>query len=331
MTAGFANAEKTMVSRNDEFVPDLSFYRAKSPALPANPGILTLTVGDVTVRLTGLRGSNVATLRKRYGIFCHDDGRATDLEIRVGEAGRDQFLRVQGTTEYYRIDTRWEAETMTACSYEWAGWIDFSRREGGLLLADIALETPRAFDRGLENFLRVAYSHLIIQRGGFLLHSAGLVRNGKAHLFFGPSGSGKTTVTSLTPEAHILSDDLTMVVRDGFGEYRACSVPFRGLFAPEATSDATWPIAGFYRLIQASTDRLEPVFGARAVGELVGSLPFVTDRPEIANEVIDAVAFAAAKVPIFRLHFKKDRTFWQTIDAGDPGVDGFSAHKGINP
>jgi hypothetical protein len=186
----------------------------------------------------------------------------------------------------------------------------------------------------MENFLRVAYAHAVIPSGGFLLHSAGLVRDGRAWLFFGPSGSGKTTVTSLTPEALILSDDLTMVLRSGQGEYRACSVPFRGLFAPRPESDESWPVAGFFRLVQDKADRIEPVRGAMAVGELVGSLPFVTERSEIAGDVIDAVAAAVSRVPVFRLHFRKDNTFWRIIETACPGaailppVDDFSAVGG---
>ena len=329
MTARQAIAESVTVSRRPEYVPDLPFHAARHRSAPAHDGAVTLAVGGISVRLFGLEADRVETLRARYGIFSRAQAPSPDLEIKVSSSELPRFLEVQDRGEHYRVDTRWEADTLLACSYEWAGWMDAGRREGGLTLAQEALTSPRGFDRSLENFLRVVFSHLIVPRGGFLLHSAGLVRDGRAHMFFGPSGSGKTTVTTLTPEATILSDDLTMVVRDAGGSYRACSVPFRGLFAPEATSDATWPIAAFYRLIQDTEDRLERVQGARAVGELVGSLPFVTDRTEIAGLVMDTVAKAAATVPIFRLHFKKDRTFWQAIDPNVLGVDGFSAPAGI--
>jgi hypothetical protein len=315
-----------------EYLPDLAFHA--STALPAGRQTLALTVGGIGVRLSGLTSGQRATLEERYGIFCADGGAAPALTLEITNVQRDGFLKVARPSEYYRVETRWEGEVLLACSYEWAGWLDRSRGRGGLALARVTEEDPRAFDRSMENFLRIVYAHAVIPSGGFLLHSAGLVRDGRAYLFFGPSGSGKTTVTTLSPEALVLSDDLTMILRSGTGEYRACSVPFRGLFAPRPESDESWPVAGFFRLIQASEDRLEPVRGARAIGELVGSLPFVTERSEIAGDVIDTIAAAASRVPVFRLHFRKDRTFWRLIEATGgqapilPPVDGFSTAGG---
>lgn len=75
-----------------------------------------------------------------------------------------------------------------------------------------------------------------------------------------------------------------------------------------------FPVAGFYRLVQADEDRVVPLTGARAVGELVGSLPFVTERHGSASKAIDVVSRAAASTPVGLLHFRKDRTFWSAIE-----------------
>jgi len=311
----------------EDFVPDRSFYAGPRPS-PGNVS-LTITVAGVAVRLDGLDPDRDRTLRRRYGVFCDAPPGAPDMVVRVTLAGRPGFLQVARASELYRVHTRWEGDTLYASSYEWAGWIDPSRKTGGLSLGEITEVDAAAFDRSIENFLRVAYAHLMVARGGFVLHSAGLVRDERAYLFFGPSGSGKTTVTTLSPGALVLSDDLTLVVPMDGGGYGACSVPFRGVFAPQPTSIRTFPLAGFFRLIQAGEDRLDRVAGARAVGELVGSLPFVTERPEWAGAVMDAVAGAVSKVPVFRLHFRKDRTFWKVIDGMVPIFDDFSAVRGI--
>ena len=322
--------------RSVDFIPDLSFHRKS--ANNASEGLLCLTVGGITTRLSGFRPEEIATLKNRYGIFCAETTSPAAIEIHVTRVSEHSFLKVLKPEEFYRVDMRWESGALLACSYEWAGWVDHAAGRGGLLLAGgtaaDSSHDAKAFDRSIENFMRVVYAHAIISRGGFLLHSAGLVRGGRAYLFFGPSGSGKTTVTTLTPEALILSDDLTMVVRMGDGEYRACSVPFRGLYAPRPDSDSTWPVAGFFRLVQDTSDRLDPVDRSRAIGELVGSLPFVTERSEMAGDVIDVVAAATAAVPVFRLHFRKDRTFWDVVAKGCPGavfgriVDDFPAVGG---
>jgi len=311
----------------EDFVPDRRYHEAarRSPGSIS----LTITVAGVSVRLEGLDPQRAETLRRRYGVFCEAGSGVPDMVVRVSLADRPGFLQVLQASEYYRVDTRWDGDMLLASSYEWAGWIDPSSKEGGLSLAEVTQVDDAAFDRSVENFLRVVYAHLMVARGGFVLHSAGLVRRGHAWLFFGPSGSGKTTVTTLSPEALVLSDDLTLVVPTPAGGYGACSVPFRGVFAPQPRSIETFPLAGFFRLVQDTEDRLETVEGARAVAELVGSLPFVTQRPEWAGAVMDAVAGAVSKVPVFRLHFRKDRTFWQVIDGMVPIFDDFSAVRGI--
>ena len=336
-----AQADTTIVvpvRRGNEFLPDRSYY-AFPHACPGKVS-LTFTIGGIPVRVTGFDEVQAASLLHRHGIFCRrsETEDRPRMEVSVRRAGRPAFLIVRadvdpgapggttGPSEYYRIHTRWETGALLATSYEWAASIDFTGATGDLVLADSALYGRAEFDRSLENFLRVVYSHLAIPANGFLLHSAGLVRSDRAFLFFGPSGAGKTTVTTLSPGAKVLSDDLTMVMRGDGNQYAACSVPFRGLFAPRPESAATYPLAGLFRLVQDTTDSLEPLDGAAAVGEVVGSLPFVMDRPEMAGAAIDTVSAVASQVPVFRLHFRKDTTFWRVLE---DRVDGFRTGGGI--
>lgn len=316
MTALAAAAQRHRTP-DAEFIPDLMFHRSEAPA--EHSGELTLTVGGITTRLRGLSSDHVSVLRERYGIFCRDDGR-DPFDVAVKQVGRRGFLLPKGIAgEIYRVAIRSQGGVLLATSYEWAGWIDRARRTGGLTLSASATTDPKALDRSIENFLRVLYSQLVVRQDGFLLHAAGLVRGGRAYLFFGPSGAGKTTVAKLSPEATLLSDDLTLVTRSDApgGVAGACSVPFRGLLAPRPESDTVYPVAGFFRLIQDETDHLVALRGARAIGAIVASLPFVTERPETAGEAIEVVRLAAASVPVFELHFRKSRAFWDVIEASD--------------
>src|SRR5262249_54149436 len=135
----------------------------------------------------------------------------------------------------------------------------------------------------------------------------------------------------LSPDTQILSDDLTLVMNDDHGVPRAGSIPFRGALAPHYTSIESYPVAGFFRLVQHPGDSLERLTGARAVGESIGSLPFVTERPEMAGEVLDRVSSACASVPVYQLRFTKSRAFWKTL--GDAGlcapIDSFSHVRGM--
>ncbi len=52
---------------------------------------------------------------------------------------------------------------------------------------------------------------LLVREGGFLLHAASAIRNGKAFLFSGLSGAGKTTISSLTPRRRNSADRRNLV------------------------------------------------------------------------------------------------------------------------
>ena len=96
-----------------------------------------------------------------------------------------------------------------------------------------ALWTPSAggevFAGILENVLRVMAAYRLVECGGALLHSAGIVDDGAAWLFLGRSGAGKSTFSRLSLAEHrrVLSDDLNALVRDG-EHFAIAPLPFTG-------------------------------------------------------------------------------------------------------
>ncbi len=179
MRARTAQAEAIPADRTDpreDFVPDLSYHASVS--LPAGSESLLLSVGGIQTRLAGLTPGQRGALVERFGIFCRDEVSAPAglpvTRIEVTGSPRRTFLAMRGGGEYYRVDTRWEGEILLACSYEWAGWLDRAQGRGGLSLAEVTRQDARAFDRSLENFLRVLYAHAVVPAGGFLLHDCWL-------------------------------------------------------------------------------------------------------------------------------------------------------------
>jgi len=51
----------------------------------------------------------------------------------------------------------------------------------------------------IDAVLRIVHSLILARRGGFLVHAASAIRDGKAFLFSGISGAGKTTISRLAP------------------------------------------------------------------------------------------------------------------------------------
>ena len=86
-----------------------------------------------------------------------------------------------------------------------------------------------ANEQCLDAFLRSLISFLLMREGGFMLHSAGIVKNGKAYLFLGKSGAGKSTLSKLAAAAgaEVISDEINLL-RFEKGRFRACGSPFCG-------------------------------------------------------------------------------------------------------
>jgi hypothetical protein len=292
-----------------DFVPGNEFFAA--PGDPFGDAALDLRVGPVRLRLKGLSGPQAEGVGERFHPFVgHAEGNP-DLVIGLRRATVGAFLRLRpGRAETYRLDGRIAGSRELLWSYEFAGWMDARNRTAILALVEPA---GPLFDRGLENFLRVMTASFVLDHGGFLLHGACVVRRGAAYVFFGPSGSGKTTVARLSPEDTILSDDLTLVM-PAADRYVAAGIPFGLAHHAVPASRGSFPIASLNRLIQSRDVGREPLSGARAVAEVAGSLPFVTREAARAGKAIATVGRAVEALPVFRLRFRKDDSFWKVVE-----------------
>ena len=67
----------------------------------------------------------------------------------------------------------------------------------------------------IDAVLRMLHSLILARDGGFLVHAASAVRNGRAFLFAGVSGAGKTTISRLAPPDVVLLTDEISYVRKG--------------------------------------------------------------------------------------------------------------------
>ncbi len=71
----------------------------------------------------------------------------------------------------------------------------------------------------IDGVLRILHSLILAREGGFLVHAASAVRDGRAFLFAGVSGAGKTTLASLAPpDVTLLSDEISYLRDTGHGK-----------------------------------------------------------------------------------------------------------------
>jgi len=193
--------------------------------------------------------------------------------------------------------------------FDLPGFCGFVDPDAGAQL-EIASSAPV---RGVDYFLRVVLGVRAYASGGLMLHAAGIVRNGRAYLFFGRSGSGKTTAARNAPGALVLNDDL-VVLQPEAGRWIACGTPFTN---PSQTlpSAEKAPAAALLRLVQSPRVFIEPLSGARAMAELMACVPILNASPA---PPLDRCRAILLDVPAFDLHLRPDPSYWELIDQLDP-------------
>jgi hypothetical protein len=165
----------------------------------------------------------------------------------------------------------------------------------------------------VRSALRFVASLALLERDGFLLHSAGLVESGSAYLLFGPSGAGKSTAAGLSRPRILLSDELCALRRVGAG-WRAFGTPFAGsLGEPGGSGEA--PVGAVAFLEKAETVSTCPL----AAGEMLPLLYPQIFRPSRASgrhtRWLALAASLAVSVPCLTLRFRRDPSFWDVLKA----------------
>jgi len=94
----------------------------------------------------------------------------------------------------------------------------------------------------IDGVLRILHSLILAREGGFLVHAASAVRNGRAFVFAGVSGAGKTTLARLAPpDVTLLTDEISYVreVRSQESEVRSENESLRCGLADRPSLSAT--------------------------------------------------------------------------------------------
>jgi len=165
-------------------------------------------------------------------------------------------------------------------------------------------------DSAKRTFLGGLCNSLFPRFNASLLHSAGVVRKGKALLFLGPGAAGKTTTTNLS-EDFILSDDQVLVQRVG-KKFLASSTPF----GRKTDGPMTTEIRGLFFLKKGKRFLLREVKPIRA---LLRAWYFHThlfhNFPPIAKSKLFLLFYELFKeIPSYEMEFTKEFIDWDKID-----------------
>lgn len=222
-----------------------------------------------------------------------------------------------------------------------AAWSESARSEAEVgcaamcYLADMKPgPSPSLTDRDMQAIQMDRIASLIARealvRGGLLLHAALAEYEGSGFIMAGPSGIGKSTASRRLPSPwRSLCDDMTLVVRDGKGDFWAHPWPTWSRFycggpgGSWAVEDAK-PLRASFFLDRSPADQLEPVNATRATALILGSavnLAREAARPADVNagrtlcsEGVSVAKALAAAVPAFLLKLSLDGRFWEEIE-----------------
>jgi hypothetical protein len=258
----------------------------------------TLTIGPLCLTLRTTDAELHAAQQRAYRSFVTDSAAVGCLTLHFD-------FTAEAAPATWPFEFQAGRLNFTAAYY--AGTIDLAHRRGQL-----AFTSAQVFEAA-DYFVRTAVALLAFEVGGLLFHAAGLAYHDRGYAFFGYSGSGKTTVARLSPHARVLNDDLVVLLPCA-DRWCMCSTPFSNPTQIQPAGHLQVPLTALYRLIQDRRVFLEPLDPALALAEVVASSPIVCADPDRAVALLDRAVQLTRVIPIHRLHFLPDDSFWRVID-----------------
>ena len=164
----------------------------------------------------------------------------------------------------------------------------------------------------LDSVLRIVHSLILAERGGFLLHAASAICEGRAYLFSGVSGAGKTTMTRLAPADVTLLTDEVSYLRPNAGGYSAYGTPFAGELARPGENRMA-PVGAVFFLEQGPENRVDGLSPAEAVRRLMRNILFFAEDKILVEKLLGTACNFVDTVPIYRLTFYPDARVWERV------------------
>jgi hypothetical protein len=258
---------------------------------------LVIEIGGMPVRVTTTDPAFVAMLQNRYtGYVVDSDHVEIEFDIDLAPpVGTDPEADVEVTHhagQWSLVRGDFRAEWSPASH---RGWIR---------------QTANPYS--IDAVLRIVHTLVLARQGGFLMHSASAIRNGKAFLFSGVSGAGKTTISRLAPpDATLLTDEISYVRKQGDG-YAAFGTPFTGELA-KVGENVSAPIATLYLLAKGPENRIDPIPPGEAARSILANMLFFAEDEELVQRTFHSAFEFVSHVPVSRLTFFPDSRVWELI------------------
>lgn len=258
---------------------------------------LTIEIGGVSIRVNTNDPAFLDLLHNRYSGFVSSSPLCEiEFDVEISQPG---FTKADFPVEVNQQGGVWSFRRGDFL----AEWKPASRR--GWIR-----QTANPYS--IDAVLRIVHTLVLAKQGGFLMHSASAIRNGKAFLFAGVSEAGKTTISRLAPpDATLLTDEISYVRRRDDG-YVAFGTPFTGELA-KLGENVSAPISTLYLLAKGKGNRIEPIPPVEAVRSVLANMLFFAKDQELVQATFDAAFEFVSRVPVARLTFYPDNRVWELI------------------
>jgi hypothetical protein len=303
--------------------PDL--FPARVGGEPCGPEALALDLPGGAHLFSGLTAEQRSGVERRFGPLCRPPAPGESGPwTRLFRAPDDDFLVIDTRGWEYALDLDPAPEGVRVAGLNLMARLDWPAAgagdaggAAGAVGASLRAGLWTCEDEGelfapvLENLLRAAYAYRLAAMGGALIHSAGVVFDGRAFLLTGPSGAGKTTAASLclAQGGSVLSDDLN-ALRAAPGEggaagaFQVEKLPFTGDLGETGTAGGRWPLAAVVRLRKGEADAVRPLTPGAAFAALLASAPIVNRDPYRREPLLATLEEVALTVPAYELTFR---------------------------
>lgn len=201
-----------------------------------------------------------------------------------------------------------------------SGQLDLQNKKCAIQVKRVLLGNPTV--RIFEQFFHQLYFTLLENKYGsgnynsMMVHSCGVLKNGRGYVFTGPSGIGKSTIARLSTDYDVLNDEMCFIT-DSNGRCLIKSTPFNGFF--EQKKNMSGVLNCIFFLKQDKKNYIKKIKLSDCIVDLAREIvPPISllhaDKKSPLSMMIDMAAKILAKVPFYEFHFLPEKNMWKCIE-----------------